>query len=160
VFLETLESDMTDTVRGGLPEIAKLDLARIHAKLTDPTGEFAWSKDKADLAIAEYRDFLRLIFSHPRERLVPGPGVDEVWHLHVLDTRKYAADCRLVFGYFVHHIPSYADESASDPNARARTVALYQKVFNRTPDLSTCGACCCGEAVGELADQEAALALV
>lgn len=150
---------MTAIRRGGMREIDTLDLSHIRKKLTDPTGEYAWSDEKANLAIDEYRDFLRLIFSYPRERLVPGPGVDEVWHLHVLDTRRYAPDCDRIFGYFVHHIPGYSDETASDPAARERTVTLYQTLFGRTPQLSTCGACCCGEAVGEIPVEDRELAL-
>jgi hypothetical protein len=145
---------MTVTRNTGKQKIDALDLSRIRGKLIDPNGEYAWADEKADLAISEYRDFLQLIFLYPHERLVPGPGVDEVWHMHVLDTRKYAADCNQIFGYFVHHIPSYGDDSSPESNARERTVALYQAVFNRTPNLSTCGACCCGEAIGDVVRTE------
>lgn len=34
--------------------------------------------------------------------------VDDIWHAHILHTRKYAEDCGSYFGYFLHHTPTQA----------------------------------------------------
>ena len=51
-----------------------------------------------------------------------------MWHAHIIDTEKYAADCQSAFGYFVHHIPSRKEES---PVERSRLAAA----FNQTASL-------------------------
>lgn len=37
---------------------------------------------------------------------VPNKQIDEMWHEHILDTRKYSDDCQTVFGYYLHHTPA------------------------------------------------------
>ncbi len=31
---------------------------------------------------------------YPGEPVVPSTGIDQAWHAHILDTRKYARDCQ------------------------------------------------------------------
>jgi small ubiquitin-related modifier len=38
-------------------------------------------------------------------KLSPPLPVDTMWHLHVLDTRRYAQDCVRAFGGVIHHDP-------------------------------------------------------
>ena len=35
--------------------------------------------------------------------------VDDVWHTHVLMSKKYFADCATVYGYYLHHNPVIRD---------------------------------------------------
>lgn len=57
---------------------------------------------------------------------MPSYVADELWHIFILDTQKYAAFCREKMGYFLHHIPS---EENSKPNkiemGRAWVNSLY-----------------------------------
>lgn len=84
--------------------IAALDLAIIKKKLTsNPVA--IWSAEKADAVERDYRCFLYLMKTLPDEPAAPSADVDKFWRLHILETRRYAADCEKVFGYFLHRSP-------------------------------------------------------
>jgi hypothetical protein len=90
--------------RVGLVDL--LDLEPIVFKLIYPeSGEAAPGLARADRDVWLYRCFLKLCLLHPGASIVPTRAIDRVWHLHVLDTAKYLADCELVFGRFVDHFP-------------------------------------------------------
>lgn len=36
---------------------------------------------------------------------MPTVDIDDVWHLHVLDTSRYMKDCEAIFGEYLHHTP-------------------------------------------------------
>lgn len=84
--------------------IAALDLATITKKLTAHPGAF-WSAEKAGAVEQDYRRFLYLMKIFPNEPAVPSADVDRFWRLHIFETRRYAADCENVFGYFLHRSP-------------------------------------------------------
>ena len=54
----------------------------------------------ADVAEAQYREFLRIGAGQPQSE-----AVDRFWHAHIIDTKKYAQDCHHLFGRFLHHMP-------------------------------------------------------
>lgn len=107
--------------------IDQLDLRIIKAKLCASSGGrdrgFNWPKDEADLAVQAYRGFLkilakshyddkkcgaerRMVMIQSPDKNTPTPVVDIVWHTHILFTRKYMADCKNIFGYYLHHLPT------------------------------------------------------
>jgi hypothetical protein len=59
--------------------------------------------------------------------------VDTFWHYHILDTRKYAADCQAVFGQFLHHFPYSGlrgnEDAAAHEAACERMRVLYEETF-------------------------------
>lgn len=89
-------------------DIGTLDLTQIKQKVMFKQG---WSKDHADKVEADYRAFLAL---GDKGKNRPTADVDEMWHTHILDTKKYAADCQRMFGGFLHHIPSYAADECTN----------------------------------------------
>ena len=113
--------------------IYALDLTPIKRKLMHPTFGEGWSQTKADAMEEEYRRFLYLQSTYPDEQTAPTLDVDTFWHYHILDTVKYAADCQLAFGYFLHHYPYLGmmedDEEGVDIAAGERTRALYEATF-------------------------------
>ena len=80
-----------------------LDLVSVMAKVTADKG---WSPAKARAAETAYREFLLAAAESPDDADVLDADVDAVWHVHILDTRCYAADCLNLFGRFLHHIPA------------------------------------------------------
>lgn len=72
--------------------------------LSTPRG-LGWSEERADRAILEYRRFLTLKAKNRSARIVPTKIVDQVWHQHILDTKKYELDCQAIFGGILHHNP-------------------------------------------------------
>ncbi|HEY9689815.1 MAG TPA: glycine-rich domain-containing protein-like, partial [Coleofasciculaceae cyanobacterium] len=85
--------------------LRQIDWRPIAFKLTDSTHGLGWPIERAAQAIQGYLQFLKAIDQHPTAALVPSLDVDEVWHCHLLDTHKYAADCQWLFGRFIHHNP-------------------------------------------------------
>lgn len=81
------------------PTIAQLDLKSVLTRLKQdhPTLD-------TQQAETEYRQFLQLCLEDS-EDTTPTVLADHVWHYHILDTQKYAADCNTLFGKFIHHMP-------------------------------------------------------
>lgn len=78
-----------------------------------------WPAERAIQARAEYREFLRQFqaaasespdLSKMEPMVPPSQDVDDFWHQHVLNTKKYALDCKNVLGFFLHHDPSTFQE--------------------------------------------------
>jgi hypothetical protein len=80
-----------------------LDLRYIEARLVRKR---IMPPARAAAAVREYRRFLALAAAHPRAGVVPAADVDEAWHAHILNTRRYADDCMAVAGRFMHHEPA------------------------------------------------------
>lgn len=89
------------------------------------------SAERAQTLVQEYHRFLRLAANGPGP-VVLSPVLDQVWHLHLTDTRAYAAFCEGAFGRFLHHSPGRAPQ-ADDP-AYARTLEAYAQAFGHPPD--------------------------
>src|SRR3569832_164558 len=97
--------------------------------------ECGWSLKKAERAIAEYRRFLILAGAcgHP---VSPSPLVDQVWHLHLTDTRRYWGEfCPEVLGRPFHHEPS---RGGCDEHLRLKlqyqmTLSAYARLFGEAP---------------------------
>lgn len=113
--------------------IATLDLNSIKAKLMRPDDGNGWTLEQANAVEFEYRRFLRLMKMFPHEHTAPRVDVDRFWHCHILHTKKYAADCEAVFGYFLHHFPHTGSRGKEDEIALARMGermrALYEGAF-------------------------------
>lgn len=111
-----------------------LDLEPVAYKLMHPEpGETAMTLADADQLIAAYRCFLKLCAWYPEESIVPSKMIDEVWHTHILDTAKYAADSDTAFGHFVHHFPYFGlrgtDDETTWQAAYGRTRELFRRHF-------------------------------
>jgi len=102
------ETDLTEGWMRAWREVDSLDTSQILERLCFPAPSGAgWSVQRAEFAVEEYRRFLKLNAKYRELRIVPSLLVDEVWHTHILDTRKYAVDCQRIFGYFLHHFPYF-----------------------------------------------------
>jgi hypothetical protein len=113
--------------------IAALDLNPIKIKLMHKESGEGWSLERANAIETEYRRFLYLMDAFPEEQVAPTVDVDTFWHYHILDTMKYALDCELTFGRFLHHYPYLGLEGEDDmemqQQAGERTRALYESTF-------------------------------
>jgi hypothetical protein len=101
---------MIDTTQGKTLEqtitaIHALDLTPIKFKACRKEDGYGWSAAYADQMEVAYKRYLILHAKHPDLTLAPEQDVDRFWHMHILDTRKYAADCETTFGHFLHHFP-------------------------------------------------------
>jgi hypothetical protein len=95
--------------------INQLDFTDQNATLISYHG---WEKEKVFATEVIYRKWLVLHKVYDQEIVIaPNKQLDDYWHFHILDTRKYMKDCEYVFGGYLHHYPYFGlsdAEAASD----------------------------------------------
>lgn len=105
----------TATIDRQVQLIDELDLEPITFKLVHPEpGETGLSVEEADELVKKYRCFLKLCVMYPEASIVPSKAIDKVWHVHILDTAKYMADCDAIFGFVLHHFPYFGLRGEAD----------------------------------------------
>ncbi len=89
-------------------ELANIDLKGVSERAQKRLG---WSDDRVQVALEDYRRFLRDV--QQNGAIGPGPSEDgdEIWHLHILDSNAYFRDCASLFGFYLHHNPAPAGEA-------------------------------------------------
>ncbi len=124
------------------PPIAQMDLSSIKEKLIErATG--GREKDcppvpleRLDEALMDYRRYLFLNLKYPGFPVAPSYDIDEVWHQHILFTRRYGADCERIFGGMRHHIPHFGRQKRNpveDVRILDNTRGLWQSEFGFVP---------------------------
>ncbi len=115
-----------------------LNLEPIVIKAMDKEEGHGWSFHQALEICDEYRKFLVLCLQNPNVAIVPSTQIDDFWHLHILDTQKYAEDCQQCFGYFLHHFPYFGMRNKQDEqnlkDAWCQTKSLYMREFSSMPE--------------------------
>ncbi len=114
-----------------------LNLEPIMIKAMDSEEGRGWDFPLTRRIAAEYRRFWILCLENPEEAVVPSNLVDDFWHLHILDTQKYAEDCAQFLGFFLHHFPYFGMRGEKDAqnlaDSWARTKLLYKQTFGESP---------------------------
>ena len=118
------DSTQSKTLEQTIAAIHALDLTPIKFKASRKEDGYGWSTSYADQMEVAYKRYLILHAKHPELTLAPEQDVDRFWHMHILDTRKYAADCEATFGYFLHHFPYLGLRGEDD--AKALEAAFQQ----------------------------------
>jgi hypothetical protein len=118
------ESQMNETMF--LEKVRSLDFGPIAYQLMVAKTGPKWTKAKTITAISRYLRFLYLVNQYPSLQLAPSPEIDQVWHQHILDTQKYAADCHFLFGRLVHHFPYFGVRDQADRHALLQAYAMTQ----------------------------------
>ena len=112
-----IHSTQCRTLEQTIAAIEGLDLTPIKFKACRKEDGYGWSAGYADRMEVAYKRYLMLHAKHPDLTLAPEQDVDRFWHMHILDTRKYAADCETTFGYFLHHFPYLGLRGEDDAKA-------------------------------------------
>jgi hypothetical protein len=114
-------------------KIFQLDLEPLKVKLQSLGDGPGWTLAKCDTVELLYKNFLFLCFKYPEAKLVPTPDIDDFWHAHILDTRKYMDDCQEIFGRFLHHFPYLGMRDEADKKALVQaaesTASIYRVEF-------------------------------
>ena len=136
------------TLEHTIAAIQTMDLGLIKFKARRREDGYGWSPDYADQMEVAYKRYLILHAKYPGVTLAPEQDVDRFWHMHILDTRKYAADCKRAFGHFVHHFPYLGlrgeDDALALQAAFDAMQALYAKEFGEPPPQVNASAAWCG----------------
>ena len=127
-----------------------IDLSNIKSRLIN---KIECGEDLAEKICNEYKRFLNIHKTYPNEYIVPGHLVDEVWHDHILHTKKYQKDCMQLFGAYLHHQPS---ENGNDCDIKP-TLDLYLRLYGfdapqeiwlgATKCMNGCGGRCGGKCI-------------
>lgn len=123
---------MTKSIEQIRETIENLDFSMIIGKMVSHQG---WSRKDAEETCRLYRNFLFLSAKYPDKRLPPSEDVDEFWHNHILDTRKYRPECEAIFGRYFDHYPYFGIDEKSNMNdldcAFSETQRLHQEEFGQ-----------------------------
>ncbi|HRW16480.1 MAG: hypothetical protein KDJ78_00195 [Rhodobacteraceae bacterium] len=119
-------------IHEALIRVSQIDLSPVSRVLKYEKPEF-WTDEVLAETEASYRNLLVLNLLYPDRDIVVNKILDDYWHQHILDTRKYAEDCEMVFGHFLHHDPYFGISGDEDLQANREafgaTQALWQEVF-------------------------------
>lgn len=96
-----------------------LDLSPVMTVLVERKG---WDPARAARAEQLYRMFVELHRRYPGEPIALPADADEVWHVHILMTARYRADCATVLGRFLDHDPTahISDDDRAQSERRFR----------------------------------------
>lgn len=127
-----MQDDFQDpvTIQDAINYIEKLDFDEIINKITtkDPLVSHVWRIDDAHKAVRYYRNFLIINKKHGKSNPVipPSMEMDEIWHHHILDTRRYINDCEAIFGRYFHHYPYFGARSIEGKKNLDETFLITQ----------------------------------
>jgi hypothetical protein len=96
--------------------------------------EQRWSAAEAREAKLWYRRFLWLSYqSNFRRTYAISQKADELWHGHIVFTRRYREDCDRVFHRYLDHTPSTGASPKLTGLALKRAKAPYEAAFASAP---------------------------
>jgi len=131
--------------------IDNIDFTLIKRKMADKEEGEGWDATQLFIAEREYKNFLKLLLLYPDRTFVPSKLIDEFWHYHILDTRKYYDDCNNIFGFLIHHYPYFGmngeDDKKNLESCFAETKEIYKSTFSVEMNMqysSRCGGTSCG----------------
>lgn len=107
-----------EVLQEALGRVEQLDFTMLKRKLVEEQG---WTSETCDEVESLYRKFLALTARYPGQKICPTGPIDTFWHAHILDTRAYERDCKLVFGELLHHFPYFGMRGPEDEAALERT---------------------------------------
>jgi hypothetical protein len=120
--------ERADEIGAALQRVSELDFSKINKKLQYDDPNF-WTDDRIAEAEDGYRRFLALNLLYPAETLAVNRLLDDYWHYHILDTRKYAQDCERIFGSLLHHYPYFGLPGEEDEGENVPAYAVTRRVW-------------------------------
>lgn len=109
--------------------VEQLDFMTQNVKLISYSG---WKSEKVMAVEGLYKEWLILHKVYgDKVALAPNKALDEYWHYHILDTKKYMLDCEQVFGYYLHHYPYFGLTEAEPAQDLESGFLLTQKLFKK-----------------------------
>lgn len=131
-------------VRQKIKEINSLDFTMLKSKLMNKEEGKGWTAKMCNAVEILYKNFLCLILKYPTKDIVPTKQIDDFWHAHILDTRRYHSDCKKIFGQYIHHYPYFGlrgeDDAKDLQNSFSETKMLWKKEFSEGMSVKGLGA--------------------
>lgn len=125
-LMGTLENKIP-TLEEAKEYIYSIDFSQIINLMVSHLG---WLKKDAIDTRDQYSNFLYLKFKYfdKNYTLVPTIDIDEFFHLHILDTKKFREDSNFLFKKPIEHYPYYGIDGKS-------TITDLNNSFNNTQEL-------------------------
>lgn len=97
----------------------------------DPLISRIWNDKELLMTEQYYKNFLYINKKYGQDVkvIVPSLAIDEFWHHHILDTRKYMQDCNGIFGYYFHHYPYFGMRSDDDHKNLDKAFEITQMIY-------------------------------
>eukprot|EP00814_Leptocylindrus_danicus_P008168 CAMPEP_0116007808 /NCGR_PEP_ID=MMETSP0321-20121206/2506_1 /TAXON_ID=163516 /ORGANISM="Leptocylindrus danicus var. danicus, Strain B650" /LENGTH=240 /DNA_ID=CAMNT_0003476547 /DNA_START=26 /DNA_END=748 /DNA_ORIENTATION=+ len=108
------------SVQGAIPEEGKILQERC-------CKEYGWSEEQSQRAVDAYAHFLNLkanMNDWEATILSPSTIINQVWRLHILDTRAYMKFCQEYAGRFIHYGVSGRDATVNVKEKRIETTKI------------------------------------
>lgn len=107
--------------------IESLDFSLLMEKLRANTG---WGDKQHNTAFVAYKKFLYLFGTNVGTDIVPwDKDMELVWHIHILQMKKYAKDCETLFGEMLYHGDLLKDTAEHESDVCA-TENIRRKAFS------------------------------
>ena len=113
--------------------IQALDLEPVKLRVMDAERGEGWTREYADSIELAYKNYLTMLvkYQDDAEDILLSKDVDEFWHTHILQTRKYAEDCEMVFGNFLHHEPHVGERTPAVLEKRNELAETTRQLYER-----------------------------
>ena len=113
--------------------IQALDLEPVKLRAMDAELGEGWTREYADSIELAYKNYLTMLvkYQDDAEDILLSKDVDEFWHTHILQTRKYAEDCEKVFGNFLHHEPHVGERTPAVLEKRNELAETTRQLYER-----------------------------
>jgi hypothetical protein len=86
-----------------------------------------WLIREARETLEQYKKYMLLKKKYFHQyQLPPSIEIDEVWHIHILDTQEYFNFCFGLFGFYLHHCPEIKT-SAGQELTKDEVLILYRE---------------------------------
>lgn len=119
---------MIPTLEAAKNYIYSINFEDIIKKMVDFEG---WTLRDANETCFHYRNFLFLKKKYWHKPLTPSNDLDNFWHNHILDTKKYTEDCEAIFGEYLHHNPYFGiDEKTDQDDLKKSLKNTLEMYFN------------------------------
>lgn len=126
-------NDVVDSV---LTKIKQIDLTPHGYKLNK---EYGWDMDKVNHTIPLYQKWLTMQIIYENLSFAPSSLIDDFWHAHILDTRKYYKDCINTCGHMIHHYPYFGLTDHETEKDLENGFELTKKLFKHHFGISDLG---------------------
>lgn len=114
-----------------------MDLTSVRQRAVAHLG---WTEDEAVEAEEHYRIFMKAA-ACLGDPVSPSRKVDEFWHLHILDTKKYRQDCMEHLGKFIEHNPNVQPSELVVPPSVDQFLAQLGKLPEREAVFAATESC-------------------
>jgi len=125
--LETKLSECHPEIKRGLESIIALDFTEMKQKFVIDEDFIGWDESNIVFAEVLYKNYLFLNLKYPKkEHLPPSNDIDDFWHGHILDTRRYYKDCKEIFGQILHHNPYFGYQNIIEKKSLDKSFHVIQ----------------------------------